>query len=167
MRRFKIALPAVAMIAILAAAPLALGQEGPPPPPDGWYLNITIDSTAKLMNQGIILHLSGTYTCADPVDGSGNDSYGFPFDSSQSGFNGGVQEIVKNDVVSGGFGKDGSSLTCDGVAYTWDAYLNGQGSNGPALWKAGKAIAGANGRICDTSNNCANGGTQRVIQIRH
>jgi hypothetical protein len=160
MRRFGFALPAVALITLLAAAPVALAQGGGgSPPPTGWTFSMTIDKTATLINQGIQLHVTGTYTCADP---------GVAFDPSQSGVNVNVNEIVKKYIVSGGGGSDGSSFTCDGTPHAWSADLNGnKGDNSPALWKTGKAMAQANGQICDSTLDCAGWSTQAVIMIRH
>jgi hypothetical protein len=165
MRRFGFALPAVALIAFLAAAPVALAQGGGGnPPPLGWTFSMTIDKTATLTNQGILLHVTGTYTCTN--DGTGLDSYGFAFDPNQSGLNVNVNEIVKNYIVSGGGG--GGSFTCDGSVQAWSADLNGNNAdNSPALWKTGKAMAQAGGQICDTGGNCAGTNVQRVIMIKH
>jgi hypothetical protein len=170
MRRFGFVLPAVALITLLAAAPVALAQggDGFNPPPTGWTLSMTIDKTATLTNGGILLHVTGTYTCAAPVEvGTGLDSYGFVFDPNFSNGNVNVNEIVKNDIVSGGGGFNGGSFVCDGTTYHWSADLNGNNSNGSALWKTGKAMANAGGQICDTSGYCAGTNVQRVIMIKH
>jgi hypothetical protein len=171
MRRFGFALPAVALITLLAAAPVALAQDGGGnPPPTGWTFSMTIDKTANLMNQGILLHVTGTYTCTDPVDSLGNDSpYGSPVALNRSGGNVNVTEIVKNYVVSGGMGLDGNSFVCDGTTQIWSADLNGnKGDNSPALWKTGgKAFAQAGANICDSKDNCAGTQVQAVITIKH
>jgi hypothetical protein len=174
MRRLGFALPAVVLITLLAAAPVALAQGGGGgnPPPTGWTFSMTIDKTATftnpLTNPGILLHVTGMYTCQNPVDGSGNDSYGFPFDPNNSGLNVNVNEIVKNDIISGGGGSDGSLFICDTYPHAWSADLFGNNSNNlSALWKTGKAIAQANGQICDTGGNCAGTNVQRVIMIKH
>lgn len=170
MRRFGFALPAVALITLLAAAPVALAQggDGGNPPPNGWTFSMTIDKSATLTNQGILLHVTGTYTCTNPVDPVTGDSYGFFFEPNFSGGNVNVNEIVKNYVVSGGMGWDGNSFVCDGTTQHWSADLNGnKADNSPALWKTGKAMAQAGGNICDTDGNCAGTNVQAVIMIKH
>jgi hypothetical protein len=155
MRRFGFALPAVALMTLLAAAPVALAQSGP-------TFSMTIDKTATftnpLTNPGILLHVTGTYTCADLG----------VVDPNQSGLNVNVNEIVKNYIVSGGGGPNGNfTFTCDGTPYAWSADLFGNNSNNlPALWKTGKAMAQAGGNICGT-NGCAGTNVQRVITIKH
>jgi hypothetical protein len=154
MRRLGFALPAVVLMTLLAAAPVALAQSGP-------TFSMTIDKTATLINQSIQLHVTGTYTCADLG----------AVDPTQSGLNVTVNEIVKNYIVSGNGGPGGPNgnftFTCNGYAQPWSADLNGfKGDNSPALWKTGKAMAFAGGNICGT-NGCAGTNVQALITIKH